>query len=230
MTLKSDRKFEEKLTLNSKNDMRNLVNFNAGSEVRKICTLMCYFCRKYIMFEPKKYRGIMCHNTEEWCKYVSSLDYHPRSSKLASRIHLFIFTWTPQGFICLSVCLPVSFCLSVCLSVSVSVSLSLSLYRILVEFSPSNFYMPPCMAKIFKFMEFTFLENALIWGIFTRITPHSKLAPNFLSSRPRQKKVTHSPRQHSFENLFPPTAEKGERNYDLLYQNSVRKYEDDLEH
>ena len=29
---------------------------------------------------------------------------------------------------------------------------------------------------------------------------------------------------------FPPTAEKGGRNYDLLYQNSVRKYEDDLEH
>ena len=29
MTLKSDAKFEEKLTLGSKNDMRNLVNFNA---------------------------------------------------------------------------------------------------------------------------------------------------------------------------------------------------------
>ena len=29
MTLKSDSKFEEKLTLGSKNDMRNLVNFNA---------------------------------------------------------------------------------------------------------------------------------------------------------------------------------------------------------
>ena len=28
MTLKSDAKFEEKLTLSSKNDMRNLVNFN----------------------------------------------------------------------------------------------------------------------------------------------------------------------------------------------------------
>ena len=27
MTLKSDAKFEEKLTLDSKNDMRNLVNF-----------------------------------------------------------------------------------------------------------------------------------------------------------------------------------------------------------
>ena len=31
MTLKSDVKFEEKLTLGSKNDIRNLVNFNVTS-------------------------------------------------------------------------------------------------------------------------------------------------------------------------------------------------------
>ena len=31
MTLKSDAKFEEKLTLGSKNDMKNLVHFNATS-------------------------------------------------------------------------------------------------------------------------------------------------------------------------------------------------------
>ena len=31
MTLKTDEKFEEKLTLGSKDDMRNLVNFNASS-------------------------------------------------------------------------------------------------------------------------------------------------------------------------------------------------------
>ena len=31
MTLKSDAKFVEKLTLSSKNDMRNLVNFDANS-------------------------------------------------------------------------------------------------------------------------------------------------------------------------------------------------------
>ena len=31
MTLKNDEKFEEKLTLGSKNDMRNLVNFNESS-------------------------------------------------------------------------------------------------------------------------------------------------------------------------------------------------------
>ena len=49
-------------------------------------------------------------------------------------------------------------------------------------------------------------------------------------SRHRQKKITHSPRQHSFKNLFQTTAERGGENYDLLDQNSVRKYEDDLEH
>ena len=31
MTMKSDAKFEEKLVLGSKNDMRNLVNFNVSS-------------------------------------------------------------------------------------------------------------------------------------------------------------------------------------------------------
>ena len=120
LTLKSDAKFEEKLTLGSKDDMRNLVNFNASSgksenlhfdvlllsiaykvsakkvqknylswhwkkiqtlkknwlfiwkmtwgiwwtltwavESLKICTLMSYFCRKYVMFELKRYRGVM---------------------------------------------------------------------------------------------------------------------------------------------------------------------------
>ena len=73
-------------------------------------------------------------------------------------------------------------------------------------------------------MEFIFLENALIRGIFTHTPPTQNAPPKFLSSRPRQKEITHSPRQHSFENLFPPTAEWGGGKYDLLYQNSVRKY------
>ena len=33
-----------------------------------------------------------------------------------------------------------------------------------------------------------------------------------------------------FENLFPPTAERAGKKYELLYQNSIRKYEDDLEY
>ena len=79
-------------------------------------------------------------------------------------------------------------------------------------------------------MEFILLENALIQGIFTHALPHSKLTTKFLSSRSRQKEITYFLRQHSFENLFPPTAERGGGSDDLLYQNSVRKYEHDLEH
>ena len=86
------------------------------------------------------------------------------------------------------------------------------------------------MREIFKFMEFTFLENALIRGIFTHVPRQSKPATKFLSSRPRQKEITHSLRQHSFENMFPLTAKRGGRNYNLLYQNSVRKYDNDFEH
>ena len=38
------------------------------SKISKICTLMGCFWPKYIMFEPKKYRGIMFDGTEDWCK------------------------------------------------------------------------------------------------------------------------------------------------------------------
>ena len=61
MTLKSDAKFEEKLTLGSQNDISWILMRAVAS--LKIGTLMCYFCRKYIMFEPKKRTGVMCHNT-----------------------------------------------------------------------------------------------------------------------------------------------------------------------
>ena len=41
----------------------------------KICTLMCYFCWKYITFEPRKYRGFTCHKTAEWCKISGGTTY-----------------------------------------------------------------------------------------------------------------------------------------------------------
>ena len=65
MTLKSDAKFEEKLTLCSKNDMRNLVNFHAITQKSESFTLMGYFCPKYMRFKPKKYRGFIFHDTEQ---------------------------------------------------------------------------------------------------------------------------------------------------------------------
>ena len=53
MALNSDPKFKEKLTFCLKNDMRNLMYFNLSSENLKICTLMGYFCQKYVTFELK---------------------------------------------------------------------------------------------------------------------------------------------------------------------------------
>ena len=38
------------------------------SKVSKLFTLMASFWAKYIMFELKKYRGVISHAIEEWCK------------------------------------------------------------------------------------------------------------------------------------------------------------------
>ena len=65
MTLKNDAKFEEKLTLGSKNDMRNLVNFHSTTQKYKNFTSMVYVCPKYIKFELKKYRGVIFHDNEQ---------------------------------------------------------------------------------------------------------------------------------------------------------------------
>ena len=53
MTLKSDAKFKEKLTLGSKNDVRNLENFNTSSSKSENLHFDMLLGRKYIMFEPK---------------------------------------------------------------------------------------------------------------------------------------------------------------------------------
>ena len=66
MTLKSDVKFEEKLTLGSKNDMRNLVNFNAssGKSENLHFDVVLLFSIAYKVL-AKKNRGIISYDTEE---------------------------------------------------------------------------------------------------------------------------------------------------------------------
>ena len=64
MTLKSDTKFEEKLTISSKNDMRNLVNFYATTQKSKNFTSMGCFCPRYMRFKLKKCKGVIFHDTE----------------------------------------------------------------------------------------------------------------------------------------------------------------------
>ena len=66
MTLKSDVKFEEKLTLGSKNDMMNLVNFNAssGKSENLHFDIVLLFSIAYKVL-AKKNRGIISYDTEE---------------------------------------------------------------------------------------------------------------------------------------------------------------------
>ena len=94
LALKSDAKLKEKLTLGSKNGMRNFVNFHPATQKSKNLTLMGYFCpnsmgfelkkkflkslknctlmgsfyQKHLMFQLESFRGIMYHDTEGWCK------------------------------------------------------------------------------------------------------------------------------------------------------------------
>ena len=64
----NDVKFEEELTCALNNDLRNLANFDLTHERLKICSLMGPFWPKYIMFELKKYRGVMHRYIADRCK------------------------------------------------------------------------------------------------------------------------------------------------------------------
>ena len=44
------------------------------SKISKICNLMGCFWPKYIMLELKNYRGVIFHDTEEWCKVWRKTD------------------------------------------------------------------------------------------------------------------------------------------------------------
>ena len=68
MALKNDENSEEQLTCCLKTGIRNLTNFDSSTWVSKIYTLMGCFWPKYIMFELKTYRGVIFHDTREWCK------------------------------------------------------------------------------------------------------------------------------------------------------------------
>ena len=66
MTEESDAKFEEKLGLGFKNDMMNLVNFNASSgKSENLHFDVLLLSIAYIKFQLKKFRRVICHDTEE---------------------------------------------------------------------------------------------------------------------------------------------------------------------
>ena len=64
-----DAKFKGKLTSDLKNDIRNLVNFNASSgKSENFHFDVLLFIIIYMKFQLKKYRRVISHDTEEWSK------------------------------------------------------------------------------------------------------------------------------------------------------------------
>ena len=73
MILKSDAKFEEKLICCFKNN-KALVSFAWVLKSLKNLEMIGYFCAKDITFNLKKYRGVILHKAEEWCKIWRKID------------------------------------------------------------------------------------------------------------------------------------------------------------
>ena len=67
MRVESDAKFEEKLALGFKNDMMNLVNFNASSgKSENLHFEVLLLSKAYIKFQLKSFRRrVISHGTEE---------------------------------------------------------------------------------------------------------------------------------------------------------------------
>ena len=73
------------------------------SKVYKTCTFICSYCAKYLMFDLKKYRGVIFHDTEGWCKIWRKTDlwfgkWHEEYGKFSPE-HLKVsklgFWWDP---------------------------------------------------------------------------------------------------------------------------------------
>ena len=75
MTLKRDAKFKEELTCGFKYDMRNLVDFHPTTQKYENFILMDFFCPNCMRFELKKYRDLIFHDTEWWCKIWMNPDF-----------------------------------------------------------------------------------------------------------------------------------------------------------
>ena len=74
----------------------------------------------------------------------------------------------------------------------------------------SNFHIPPCVREIFKFMEFTFLENALIRDIFTHAPSPLKTRPKVLVITPQAEGNYSSPQAVCFIKTFPQQQKRVE--------------------
>ena len=72
-------------------------------KVSKTCTVICCYCAKYLMFDLKKYRGVIFNGTNGWCKIWRKTDlwfgkWHEEYGKFSPE-HLKVsklgFWWDP---------------------------------------------------------------------------------------------------------------------------------------
>ena len=68
MTLKSDTKFGKESTCGLKIDIRSLTTFDLSTRKSQKCSLPCAPFEQVIFFELEKYRRVVFHGTEDWCK------------------------------------------------------------------------------------------------------------------------------------------------------------------
>ena len=94
------------MTCSFKYDMKDLVNFHLTTPKSKNFTSVGYFYPKYMEFELKKYRGVIFHDTKQWCKIWINPDLVV--SKMAwgigwtfIRAFKSLKNWTLMGSFCL---------------------------------------------------------------------------------------------------------------------------------
>ena len=77
MTPENDAKFEEELTCHFKIDEKFDEFWPEYSKISKICTFLngLLLTKVYIIFELKKYRGVMFDGTEYWHKIWRKTDF-----------------------------------------------------------------------------------------------------------------------------------------------------------
>ena len=102
LTLKSDAKFDKNLFVVSKmTRIWWILTWVLG--ILKISNLIGSFCTKYITFEVKKSRGVIFHETEEWCKIWRKTDlpfgkWHEEYRKFSpehSKVSKLVLWWDP---------------------------------------------------------------------------------------------------------------------------------------
>ena len=74
MTMKNGAKFEEELTCRFKMDMRKLTNFDPSTWKSQIFDFDVFLLSKVYIFELKKYRGVIFHDTEKEYKIWRGID------------------------------------------------------------------------------------------------------------------------------------------------------------